>query len=311
MRVVIAGSSGFLGTALRRHLVDHGHEVVRLVRREARDGESRWDPYAVPEGAPMGVPADLDQSVVDSADAVVNLAGSSMFGNPHSSSWATELSRSRVATTRVLAEAVVRSHRSGAGTPAYLAGNGISYYGDRGEEYLEEDAGTLGDAFLTRVTRAWQEAAEPAAEAGARTCILRTSPVLDRRSLPLKVMWPAWKAGLGARVGDGRQYFPMISLRDWVGAVTHVLTTPEVAGPVNLCCPSTPTNGEFTDALGAALGRRQRLAVPAAVVARVAGRLGPEVVSSRRTVPAALENSGYAFADRDVRDVLATGLVRR
>jgi uncharacterized protein (TIGR01777 family) len=299
MHVVIAGSSGFLGTALRRHLADRGHEVTALVRRDAGAGESRWDPYA----------DEVDQPLVDSADVVVNLAGSPTAGNPHSKTWARELEESRVTTTRVLAEAVARSHTSGAGSPALLAGNGISYYGDHGDQVLDENADSRGDALLTRVTRVWQAAADPAEKAGARVAVLRTAPVMDRRAAPLKQLLPLFKLGLGARLGDGSQYFPLISLRDWVGAVTH-LAEGDGEGPHNLCCPVTPTNGEFTEALAKALHRRAFLFAPRPVLEAAAGRMAPEVLGSVRAEPAKLLTAGYDFADDDVRDVLAVALQR-
>jgi len=300
MKIVIAGSSGFLGTALRRSLALQGHDVIRLVRRQggAAD-ESTWDPYA----------GTLDQSLVDSADVVVNLAGSPTAGNPHSKSWARELRESRVTTTAVLAEAVARSQQAG-GSTAFLAGNGISYYGDHGDEVVREDADSRGDALLTEVTRDWQAAADPAREAGARVCILRTSPVIDRANPPLKQMLPLFKLGLGSRLGDGRQYFPIISLRDWVGATTHLANDAESSGAFNLCCPEVPTNREFTDALADAVGRRARLAAPASVLKVAAGRMAPEILGSLRTEPAALREAGYTFQDDNAREVIASALRR-
>jgi uncharacterized protein len=300
MKIVIAGSSGFLGTALRRSLALQGHDVIRLVRRQggAAD-ESTWDPYA----------GTLDQSLVDSADVVVNLAGSPTAGNPHSKSWARELRESRVTTTAVLAEAVARSQQAG-GSTAFLAGNGISYYGDHGDEVVREDADSRGDALLTEVTRDWQAAADPAREAGARVCILRTSPVIDRANPPLKQMLPLFKLGLGSRLGDGRQYFPIISLRDWVGATTHLANDAESSGAFNLCCPEVPTNREFTDALADAVGRRARLAAPASVLKVAAGRMAPEILGSLRTEPAALQEAGYTFQDDNAREVIASALRR-
>jgi len=296
VRVLIAGSSGFLGTALRERLAERGHDVVRLVRREAGPGESSWDPYA----------GRLDQEVVDTADVVVNLAGAPLLGNPHSGAWARRLRESRVVTTRLLAEAVARSHTSGVGGhPAYLAQNGSGWYGDHGATVLDEEAGTRGDAFFTELTRAWQDATTPAVDAGARVCVMRTPPVVDRRNPPFKQMWPLFRLGLGGRVGDGRQYFPVISTRDWVAAATH-LVEGEGSGPFNMCCPTTPTHREFTDALAQRLGRRARLSVPARLVDVAAGRFGSEVVSSFRLEPAALQADGFEFADEDVRDVVAT-----
>jgi uncharacterized protein (TIGR01777 family) len=294
MRWVVAGASGFLGTHLTDRLVAEGHQVVRLVRRPAGQGESRWDPYA---GA-------VDADVINSADVVINVAGSPTAGNPHSKKWAKELRRSRVTTTRVLAEAIADSESK----PAFLAGNGISFYGDRGAEVLTEESDSRGDALLTQVTREWQAATAAATDAGARVCVLRTSPVMDRRSPPLAQLLLPFQLGLGTRLGDGRQYFPMISLRDWIGAATYLGTSEQLSGVFNLCCPVTPTNAEFTDALAEAVGRRARLAVPRMVLDRAAGRMAPELLGSRNARPAALEAAGFTFADRDVRDVIATAL---
>jgi uncharacterized protein (TIGR01777 family) len=295
VKFVVAGSSGFLGTALRRSLAADGHDVVRLVRRPATAAdESEWDPYS----------GRLDQFVVAKADVVVNLAGAPLAGNPHSRRWAEAVRQSRVTTTMVLAEAVA----SAGGTTTLLAANGSSWYGDHGSEPVDETAESRGDAFLTEVTRAWQRATAPAEATGARVCVLRTAPVVDRGNLLLKAALPVFKLGLGARVGNGRQYFPVISLRDWLGAVTHLATTEAPSGAYNLCCPVTPTNAEFAEALAGAAGRRARLVVPAKLVEIGAGRLAPEALGSVRTVPAALERSGYHFRDRDVRDVAATAL---
>ena len=297
MHVVVAGASGALGSALSRHLTSSGHEVTRLVRRAPTGAdESRWDPAA----------GQVDQSVVERADAVVNLAGSPLVGNPHSRRWARTLEESRIATTGTLARAVAQAHRSGL-APAYIAGNGISWYGDQGERRLDESAPSTGDAFLTQVTRVWQDAAAPAVDAGARVVVLRTAPVLHRSAPPMKQLALAARLGLAARVGDGNQFFPVISRRDWVAAVAHLIAG-DVSGPVNLCCPETPTNAEFTEALADAVNRPAFLAAPAAVVKVAAGRLGPEVLGSVRAVPAALLAAGHVFADVDVRDVVATAL---
>lgn len=296
--VLVAGASGFLGTHLRQELVRRGHTVTALVRRAAEGAEeSRWDPYA----------GTLDPAVVEAADVVVNLAGAPTAGNPHSAKWADELRRSRVTTTRVLAEAIAASRRR----PAFLAGNGISYYGDRraeGDPVLDEHADSRGDALLTSVTREWQAAAAPAAEAGARVCILRTAPVMDRRSEPLKQLRLLFLAGLGGRLGDGRQHMAMVSLRDWVGAVVHLAEHEDAAGPFNICCPRTPTNAEFTEALAAELHRPAFARVPKALLKVGAGRMAPEVLGSLNVVPAALQAAGYEFRDRDVRAVLRAGL---
>lgn len=295
MHVLVAGSSGFLGTHLVARLREAGHDVHRLVRGEpAAADETRWDPYS----------GDLDPGVLDGVDVVVTLAGSSTLGNPHSQRWAEDQRHSRVTTTRVLARAIAAAERP----PAFLVGNGISYYGDHGASLLTESSDSRGDALLTDITREWQAAAQHAADAGARVVVLRTSPVLDRDAPPLKQMILPFKLGLGARLGDGSQFFPCISLRDWVGAVAFAAEAEDLHGPINLCCPDTPTNAEFTEALADAVGRKARLAVPSVVLKRAAGRMAPELLSSRNTLPQALQDAGYRFRDRDVRDVLCAAL---
>ncbi len=295
MQIVIAGASGFLGSHLVERFRDDGHEVTRLVRRPTTAAdESVWDPYA-------GI---LDQAVVEAADVVVNVAGTPTAGNPHSKTWARELRESRVTTTRVLAEAIARSDRK----PVFLAGSGIGYYGDHGDEVVTEASDSRGDALLTDVTRDWQAAADPAVAAGARVCIIRTAPVMDRQSPPLKQMRLAFRFGVGARLGDGKQYFPMVSLRDWLDAVAFLAVTETASGPFNVCCPQTPTNGEFTHALASAVGRKAFLVAPKAVLKVGAGQMANELLGSVNARPAALESAGHEFRDRDVRAVLAAAL---
>jgi uncharacterized protein (TIGR01777 family) len=294
MHVVIAGSSGFLGTHLIEHLRGRGHTVTPLVRRDPRPGEARWDPYA----------GQLDQAVVDEADVLVNLAGTPTAGNPHSKKWARGMRESRLTTTRVLAEAVATS----AAKPAFLAQGGIGFYGDHGDELLDESADSRGHEFMTVLSRDWEAASAPARESGARVAVLRTSPVIDRSSPPLAQLVPLFKLGLGARLGSGRQYMPIISLRDWLAAVTFVAEHDQASGPVNLVCPDTPTNAEFTDVLARALGRRAVLFAPGFVLDKAAGRLANELLGSVRAVPAALQSWGYTFTDQDARDVIAAGL---
>jgi uncharacterized protein (TIGR01777 family) len=296
MQVVIGGASGFLGTHLGRDLASRGHGVTRLVRREpTAPDESRWDTDS----------GEVDPQVIEAADVVVNLAGAPTLGNPHSQKWADNLRESRVRSTATLAGAIAASDRK----PAFLAGNGISVYGDHGSAPITEATDPRADAMLTEVALAWEAAAQPAREAGARVCILRTAPVMDGRSQPLKSLRLLFKLGLGGRLGDGRQYFPMISLRDWVGAVTY-LAEHESSGAFNLCCPQTPTNAEFTQALGRALGRPTLIPAPAFAIGIGAARMAPELLGSKNTVPQALIDAGYEFRDQDVTSVLAAGLAQ-
>lgn len=294
MRFLIGGSSGFLGSHLVRHLRSQGHKVTPLVRREPGPDEVRWDPAR----------DELDPTVLDTIDVVVNLAGAPLVGNPYSRRWARDLRSSRVESTATLARAIASRERP----PAFLAGNGISVYGDHGDEPLTEESDSRGDALLTEVTREWEEATAPARAAGARVCVLRTAPVLDRESSPLRPLALLFKLGLGARLGSGRQYFPVISLRDWLGSVAFLADSQDVSGAFNLTCPVTPTNAEFTETLARAQGRRAFLAAPSPVLRLAAGRLAPELLGSVNARPRALVQAGFDFADEDVAAVIAAGL---
>ena len=294
MRFLIAGSTGFLGTRLTERLHVLGHDVTRLVRRPPGPGEVRWDPYTAP----------LGHEVVDDHDVVVNLAGSPTLGNPHSKKWATNLKDSRVTTTRVLAEAIAQSTTK----PVFLAGNAVAIYGDHGDEPITEATHPRSDTLLAGVTRAWQAATQPARHAGGRVCILRTSPVYDRRGQPLGALRLQFSAGLGGRLGNGRQYVPMMSTRDWVDAVIHVAETDSVSGPVNLCCERVPTNAELTSELARQVHRPAFLHVPAPVIRVAAGPMAPEALGSVRVVPQVLLDSGFVFSDPDVSAVLREGL---
>jgi uncharacterized protein (TIGR01777 family) len=293
MHLVIAGASGFLGSHLTRQLRDHGHEVTTLTRGEPeKASQSPWRPDR----------GEVDHALVDRADVVVNLAGSPTLGNPHSKTWQRNLQESRVSTTRTLAEAIAASSTP----PAFLAGNAMGWYGDHGDALVTEESDTRGDALLSKVSRAWQEAAIPA-EGKTRICFLRTAPVLDGSAPPLKQQKLQFKLGLGGKLGDGHQYFPMISLRDWLSAVEFLVTS-DVSGPVNLCAPETPTNAEFTRALADAVHRPAFLPAPAVVLKRAAGPLAPELLGSVRAAPQVLLDAGHEFADHDIRDVIATAL---
>ena len=282
MKIVLAGGSGFLGTAWREHLARAGHEVVRLTRRDATsDDESRWDPYA----------GRLDQALVESADVVANLAGAPLAHWPWTESYRRTFTDSRVVTTRTLAEAVARSERK----PAFLGQSGIAGYGDRGDLVLTEEAATDADTFMGRVTRAWEAAAGPASEAGARVVTMRTAVVLDRRAGALKLLLPVFKAGLGGPIGSGQQYLSTISLPDWLGAATHLATREDSVGAYNLSGPHATTNAEFGRILGRMVHRPSVVPVPALAVRTAAGTVASEVLNSTRVEPARLLAEGFGF----------------
>ena len=165
--------------------------------------------------------------------------------------WARACARAAVPRPpRVLADAVAGRRRD----RPLLAGGGIGCYGDHGAiAGRRRTSDSRGDEFITALSRDWQSAADPAVAAGARVWSCAPRRIVHRTSPPLAQLLPLFKLGLGARLGDGRQYFPMVSLRDWLDGVAFLVEHDTASGPFNLCCPHTPTNGEFTDALA---GRR-------------------------------------------------------
>jgi uncharacterized protein (TIGR01777 family) len=295
MRIVIAGATGFLGQAWREHLARQGHDVVRLVRGPAVSShESTWDPYR----------GELDQSVIDDADVVANLAGAPIAHWPWTASYKRTLRDSRVLTTRTLAEAVAASP----GRPAFLAQNGIAGYGDRGDEVLTEESSTPGGSTLGRITLEWQEATTPAADAGARVCVMRTAVVLHKSGGALKPLYYLFRAGLGGPIGNGRQYFATISLNDWLRALTFLATNEKCHGVYNLTGPGTTTNEEFTKQLGRMLNRPTLVRAPAWPMRKALGELSNELLGSARVEPERLLADGFEFEQPTLNERLAAAL---
>jgi hypothetical protein len=295
VRFVVAGASGFLGRALTARLHQSGHEVVALVRRPAHGShESTWDPYG----------DHVDGDLIASADVVVNLAGAATAHWPWTAGYAHKFAESRIRTTRLLAETIAASGT----TPAFLAQNGIAGYGDTAGEPAGEDYPQESESVLGKVTIAWAEATHEAVAAGSRVVVLRTSIVLDGSSMPMSLLTPLFKAGLGGRLGDGSQYFSTISLRDWLAAAQRVAEDDSFSGPVNLAGPDPVTNAEFTRALARAVHRPAVIPVPAWPMRRLAGAVADEVLTSTRVVPTRLLEAGFEFADPDIDSQIATAL---
>ena len=284
VRIVISGSSGLIGTALVARLRADGHTVVRLVRRPTAAGgsEAEWNPAA----------GTLDPAVIDGADAVINLSGAGIGDKRWSDSYKAELLSSRLLTTGLLARTIAAvDHKPS----VFLSGSAIGWYGPCGDEQLDETA-PAGNTFLADICVQWEAAANPAAEAGVRTALLRTGIVLTPKGGALKKQLPLFKIGAGGKFAKGNQWQSWISLDDEIGAICHLLTAP-VAGPVNLTAPNPVTNLEFTKVLAAVLKRPAVLPIPSFGPKLL---LGDELAAAllftgQRVVPAALQASGYVF----------------
>lgn len=297
MHFLVAGASGFLGRALTSQLTAQGHDVIRLTRKDTTTpGTASWDPAQ----------GRLDIELVSWADVVVNLAGTPLYRLRWTDEARREFVESRTGTTRLLAETIARSPRR----PALLAQSGVAGYGSRGDEVITEETPFDADTFMGEVCRLWEAAARPAADAGARVVHLRTAPVLDRSGGVFRVMLPAFRAGIAGPIGKGEQYFPIISLTDWVGATGFLARNESTSGAYNLTGPDPVTNREFTKELGRAVHRPTVLPVPPFAAKKAAGPVGTEVVASQRVEPRRLLQDGYAFAHLDVRSIIADALAR-
>jgi uncharacterized protein (TIGR01777 family) len=280
-KIVIAGASGFVGSALRRALAARGARVVRLVRSAAEgDDVVRWDPARGVENA----------AALEGAAAVFHLGGESLASGLWTAARKRRLRDSRIASTRTLAETLARLEARPA---AFLTASAVGWYGSRGDEILDETS-ARGTGFLADLCHEWEGAAEPARRAGIRWSALRSGIVLGRRGGALAAMTPAFRLGLGAVLGDGRQWMSWIALEDEVAAMLHVLDA-GLEGPVNLVAPAPVTNREFTEALAAALHRPVFLRAPAFALAPL-GELAREMpLASQRVVPRRLLESGFPF----------------
>lgn len=294
-RIAVTGSTGLIGSALVRSLRADGHEVVRLVRRPAQAGdEVEWDPQR----------QYVDVGGLVGCEAVVHLAGAGIGERRWNDAYRKEVRDSRVLGTAAIAEAVASLD-----TPprVLVSGSAVGYYGDTGDRAVDESA-PPGDGFLPKLVVDWEEAAAPAEEAGIRTAFARTGLVVARKGGAWGRMFPIFKAGLGGRLGSGRQYWSFISLHDEVAALRHVLDTESLSGPVNLTAPQPATNREVTEAMGRALHRPTVFAVPAPALRLALGELAGDVLSSQRALPTRLLESGFSFAFPGIDEAIGAAL---
>ncbi|MFJ3333428.1 TIGR01777 family oxidoreductase [Streptomyces sp. NPDC086766] len=294
-RIAVAGASGLIGRALARSLTADGHEVVRLVRRAAQSAdEVCWDPGG----------QYVDAAGLAGCDAVVNLAGAGVGDHRWTDAYKKEIRDSRVLGTAALAEAVASLD-----TPprVFVSGSAIGIYGDTGDRAVDEDA-PPGDGFLPSVCVEWEEAAAPAQEAGVRTVFARTGLVVSGEGGAWGRLFPLFKAGLGGRIGDGRQYWSFIALHDEVAALRHLIDTEGLSGPVNLTAPKPLTNREITAAMGRVLHRPTLFPVPASALRVALGEMAGDVLSSQRVVPRRLLESGFTFAFPEIEEAVRAAL---
>ncbi len=300
MRILVTGSSGLIGSALIPILKNQGHQIVRLVRHAAAPGEDLavWDPAA----------GKLETSALIGTDAVIHLAGESINALRWTQRRKERIRSSRVRGTRLLSEALALL----AVPPRVLvSASGINFYGASGDEVLTEKS-PAGSGFMSAVCREWEAATEPARQRGIRVVNLRIGMVLSMKGGALRAMLPAFKAGVGGKLGSGQQFVSWISIHDLTMAVSHILATESLSGPVNAVSPSPVRNVEMTRALGSVLKRPTLLSLPAPAVRIIFGEMGDALLlTSLRAAPERLLATGFDFQFVDFEPALCHLLSRR
>jgi uncharacterized protein len=296
MQVLISGASGLIGSAATRALRERGHQLVSLVRRPAREGEVQWNPAEV-----------LDPAKLAGCDAVVHLAGKNIAGY-WTAKFKQEVRDSRVRGTQTVASATAESFRRTGQPRVLISASAIGYYGNRGDELLTEESAP-GAGFLPEVSQQWESATNTAREAGVRVVNLRIGVVLARGGGALPSMLLPFRAGLGGRVGSGKQYWSWVSLDDVVGVILFVLQNDGLRGPVNVVSPEPARNEEFVRVLGEALHRPTIFPLPAFVVRTLMGEMGETALLGSASVePAKLKAAGYQFRHPQLKDALQAAL---
>jgi uncharacterized protein (TIGR01777 family) len=326
MKIVMAGSSGLVGSALTDSLVRDGHTVVRLVRSgsgaEKESGDKRnqaknrtaappnssakiidvaWNPNTCDlEGEPFGA----DQEKVEGSDALVNLAGASIAGAGWTPERKAVLRSSRVHITR---ELICSIEKLEDGPKTIVSASAVGYYGNRGDELLTEES-KPGDDFLAKLASEWEAEAVKAEALGLRVVRLRFGIILAKHGGALPQMMRPFKFGLGGRIGSGQQWVPWITLRDVVSVIRETLQNRAITGAVNVVSPQPVRNVDFAKALGRAMHRPAIVPAPAFALELALGEMAEMLLASQRVAPSRLEQFGFRFSQRDLNSALASVL---
>lgn len=288
MNILLTGASGLIGSALRPVLAARGHHVIPLLRQR-QAGAAYWNPAR----------GEIDLQHCGPLDAVIHLAGETVAQR-----W-TAKARERIRSSRVDAtQLLVGALRRMPSPPkVFLAASATGYYGDCGDEWLDETS-SRGAGFLSEVCRDWEEAAASIGN-GVRVVHLRFGIVLAKQGGALAKMLPAFRLGLGGRIGSGQAWWSWIALPDLLEAIVFALEREELRGPLNMVTPEPVRNETFTRALGGVLRRPAVLPVPAFALKLAFGEMAQEtMLASFRVRPSRLLAAGFAFKHPEIEPAL-------
>lgn len=297
LKIAVSGASGMVGTELVGFLSCLGHEVKCLVRHKAGEGEIHWDLST----------GEIDKAGLEGLDAVIHLAGENIGAGRWSETRKRAIRESRVQGTKLLAETLAALKNP---PKSFVVSSAIGFYGDRGEETLTEQS-PAGKGFLTEVCQAWEEACEPARQAGIRVVNIRTGIVLSAKGGALPKMVLPMLIGAGGVIGSGRQWMSWIAMEDLIGIFHYAIHQQNLAGPVNATAPGSVTNAGFTKVLGKVLRRPTLAPLPGFVVKILFGEMGEALLLEGQQVkPARLTESGFEFFYPDLESALRWELGR-
>ncbi|HSI88827.1 MAG TPA: TIGR01777 family oxidoreductase [Pyrinomonadaceae bacterium] len=294
MRILIAGATGLIGTALRDALKEKGYEMLFVSRSEPKN--ESFVQWSMEDGF-----RDEDLPRLEGLDAAINLAGESISGLRWTEDKKKAIRESRVQGTRRLIELFAKLKQP---PKTFIAGSAVGFYGDRGDEVMTE-ASRAGDTFLSDVCKEWEAESRRAEDLGIRTVLLRTGIVLSKDGGALGTMLTPFKFGVGGVVGSGKQWMSWVSLEDEIRAIVYALENENIRGAVNVTSPNPVTNEEFTKTLGEVLYRPTFLPLPEFAVNLVFGEMGDALLlDSTRVVPKRLEDNGFDFKHPHLKEAI-------
>jgi uncharacterized protein (TIGR01777 family) len=286
MRVLISGASGLVGTEVARQLIEAGHEPVKLVRRAAKaPDEVSWNPSK----------GEIDPEIMESIDAVVNLAGATTGRIPWTKKYKKEIVSSRIDSTRTLVTAINRAENP---PTVLVSGSASGFYGEGGSNWLTEES-PKGKGFLSDLAHNWEQ---EAMKARARVVLVRTTLVMSRKKGALGPLMPLLKLGIGGPIGSGKQFWAWINLVDEAAAIIHLINTPGAHGPYNLTAPEPATCEQMIVGLGKAINRPTFLRIPEFAMKLFIGEAAEELLLvSQKMTANKLIGSGFRFRYPDLQ----------
>jgi uncharacterized protein (TIGR01777 family) len=293
MKAFITGGTGFVGSCLAARLLDEGWDVTITGRSASvhagRNGLTHLKYDTTQKG-------DWQDLVAD-ADVIFNLAGKNIFTH-WSADNKREIRESRIQTTKNVVDAIPAESSA-----VLLSTSAAGYYGNRGDEILNEDS-SKGTGFLSDLCEVWEAEAMKAEEKGVRTVLMRFSMILGKEGGALKMMLNPFKFGAGGTIGSGTQWVSWMHIDDLVSAMLHAVANENARGPLNFCSPFSVRNKDFTQALARALNRPSFLSVPAFMLKTALGELGEVLLGSQRMASGGLNGLGFEFAYPEIGKAL-------